>query len=485
MNHVCKRLFTGLLALLLGCGDGVPPSSSESEQDAIPAIAGTSTTPAAATTAAPDAPAAHVIVRTENLPPAVPSSDEDWPQFRGMLRDGVARATGLANAWPEAGPKELWQIELGQGYSSPAVVGHRLFLHDYDEGRKVWMVRCHRLDDGEELWRYEVAKRIRPNHAITRTAPATDGGLLFAIDPKCELHCLDARDGSLIWKKFLPIAYDSQIPPWYNGQCPLLDGDRLIIAPGGRVLMTALEKTTGEPIWETPNTAGHLMSHGSIMPLEIDGVRQYAYLTLKGAVGVAAADGRLLWEFPWQFNTAVSTTPLPLGDGRLLLTSGYHARTVICQISRTGDVWKAEEAFSLPPPTRGWNSEVQTPIVHRGYVFGVGKKKRGLWTCLSLEGEELWDSSRQAAFGMGGFVLADGKFFVLEGRTGTLRMLDAAADEYRELAMTQVLEGPDVWAPPVVSRGKLLIRDLHKLVCLDVGDSSETETALAAGEPPK
>ncbi|MBX3434630.1 MAG: PQQ-like beta-propeller repeat protein [Pirellulales bacterium] len=453
---------------LAGCGERVAQLPRESSQPATADSAPASALPQAAPIGEGSAPVAHVVARTANLPGPTGLTPEDWPQYRGAARDGVSQATALADSWPERGPRVLWHVPVGQGYSSPAVVAGNVYFNDYDEARNVWMVRRLGLDDGAEAWRYEVPKRIRPNHAITRTAPATDGGFVFAIDPKCELHCLDARDGSLIWKRFFPAAYDSQIPPWYNGQCPLLDGERLIVAPGGRVLMTALDKGSGEPVWETPNPDGHQMSHGSIMPLEIDGVRQYAYLTLKGLVGVDAGDGRLLWEFPWQFNTAVPTTPLPLGAGKLLLTSGYHARTVVCQVRRGADGWSAEEVVSLPPPTGGWNSEVHTPILHRGFVFGVGKKQRGLWTCLDLQGKELWTSRGKAAFGMGGYLLADGKFFVLEDRTGLVRMLDAGSDEYRELARAQVLEGPDVWAPPVISHGKLLIRDLKKLVCLDI-----------------
>lgn len=496
MNRALMLLLIGLLVLPIGCQD---PAAAPQQSQQQPAAAAPASADDAATTA-PEAAdksvdagldgeaetAAHVVVRTDNLPEPVALTAEDWPQFRGANRDGISQAAGLADQWPADGPAVAWEVTgLGEGYSSPAVVGDRVFLNDYDEERNVWMVRCLDLNTGESAWpqNYEVEKRIRPNHAITRSVPATDGGYVFAIDPKCELHCLDARDGSLIWKTFLPAAYDTQIPPWYNGQCPLLEDDRLVIATGGNALLVALDKATGEAIWETPNPDGYQLSHASIMPMEVEGVRQYAYLTLKGAVGVSADDGSLLWEFPWQFNTAVPTTPLPLGDGKLLLTSGYHARTVVCQVSRDGDAWKAEEVVALPPPTQGWNSEVHTPIVYRGFVFGVGKKQRGLWTCLSPAAEELWSSGRKAAFGMGGYVLADGKFFVLEDRTGVVRMLDATADEYRELGQVKVLEGPDVWAPPVVSRGKLLVRDLHKLVCLDIAAEGDAGPVAAANVP--
>ena len=135
---------------------------------------------------------------------------------------------------------------------------------------------------------------------------------------------------------------------------------------------------------------------------------------------------------------------------------------------------------AAPPPTEGWNSEVHTPILHQNHIYGIGKKQRGLWTCLDLEGNEVWTSKGQASFGMGGYLLADGMFFVLEGKTGILRVLDANADHYEELASFQLLEGPDVWAPPVISQGRLLIRDLGKLICLDIADESAPVAETAA-----
>lgn len=424
--------------------------------------------------------------KPNELPQPVLLTTEDWPQYRGTHRDGISTATGLAHKLPAAGPRIVWQTTVGQGYSAPSVVASNVYLDDYDEQQDEWMVRCLSLANGEEHWRYKVKKNIRPNHGITRSAPATDGGFVISIDPKCEVHCLDARNGELLWKKFLPKDYGTQIPPWYNGQCPLIDGDRVIIATGGRALMAALKKETGETLWETENKDEFLLSHASIMPVDLDGVKQYAYTTLKGTVGVDAQTGKQLWYFPWKFSTAVCSMPLPLGDGKFLLTAGYHAQTVVCQVTHNGNEWTAKEVLSLPPPTAGWNSEVQTPIFYNDRIYGIGKKQRGLWTCLDQQGKELWTSERHAAFELGGYVLADGIFFVVEGTTGTVRMLDANADHYEELGSFQLLSGPDAWAPPVISHGRLLVRDMGKLICVDISAdaSREATPATAAVTPP-
>jgi outer membrane protein assembly factor BamB len=115
-----------------------------------------------------------------------------------------------------------------------------------------------------------------------------------------------------------------------------------------------------------------------------------------------------------------------------------------------------------------WNSEVHTPIIHKNHMFAVGKKRRGLFTCLNMDGKEVWTSDGQASFELGSFLLADGMFFVLEGKTGMLRLIEAGTAGYREMAKAQVLTGPDVWGPMALSDGKLVLRDLTKMVCLDV-----------------
>ncbi len=113
-----------------------------------------------------------------------------------------------------------------------------------------------------------------------------------------------------------------------------------------------------------------------------------------------------------------------------------------------------------------------TPILYRNHMFAVGKKRRGLFTCMDLDGREVWTSQGKASFGLGGFILADGMFFILEGKTGVLRLIDANAPEYTQLDSAQVLSGHDVWAPLSLANGKLVVRDLTKMVCLDVADSS-------------
>ncbi|NIM02409.1 MAG: PQQ-binding-like beta-propeller repeat protein [Acidobacteria bacterium] len=397
-----------------------------------------------------------LLVPTAGLP-------ADWPQFRGPQRDGTSSETGLLRSWPDGGPEVLWSTPVGQGYSSAAIHDGRVYFNDYDESTFEFLVRALNLEDGKELWRFKEKRRIRPNHGITRAVPATDGKVVIALDPKAVLHALDAETGKEIWRKNFVQDYESKIPPWYNGQNPLIEDDKVVVAPAGpEALVVALDKATGEELWRTPNPEGWLLSHASLMPAKLGGVDQYLFSVLQGTVGVSAADGKLLWHFPFKFNVSVSPSPLAIDSERVYVTAAYDSGGAMFRVKRDGDDFSTEEIFVHAADE--WNSEVQTPILFEDHMFAVGKKRRGLFTCLDLDGKQVWNSDGHAYFGLGSFILADGMFFILEGKTGMLRLLEANTKEYKQLASAQLLEGHDVWGPPALSDGILVIRDFGKMI---------------------
>jgi outer membrane protein assembly factor BamB len=401
------------------------------------------------------------------LVPVVHTGAADWPQFRGPNRDGVSSEVGLLRAWPEGGPAIVWETAVGPGYAAAAIHSGKVYFNDYDPATSEYLVRCLTLDEGKELWRFKEKRRIRPNHLITRTVPATDGTYVFSFDPKAILHALDAETGKELWRKELVKEYGTRIPPWYNGQCPLIEKNRVLIAPVGKsALVVALDKATGKELWRTPNPEGWLLSHASLMPAKLAGVAQYLFSVLQGTVGVAAADGKLLWHFPFKFNLSVSPSPLAIGTDRVYVTGPYDAGGAMFRVKRTGDALTTEDVFRHAP--NEWNSEVQTPILFQDHMFAVGKKRRGLFTCVDPDGKQVWTSDGHASFELGSFILADGMFLILEGKTGMLRLLEASTKGYKELAHAQILSGHDVWGPLALSDGKLVIRDFGKMICIDM-----------------
>lgn len=401
-------------------------------------------------------------------------SGADWPQFRGPNRDNISTEKGLMRQWPSSGPKVLWETSVAQGYAGAAIKDGLVYVNDYDEQKKEHTVRCLSLADGSEVWDWSYKVNIRANHGITRTVPAVGSTLVFSLDPKCRFHALNAKTGELVWQKNLVQEYKTVIPQWYAGQNPLLEGDMVLVATGGDALVVAFDQATGKEVWKTPNPDNDRMSHASLMPATIGGVKQYLYLTMNKVVGISAADGKLLWKSPFTARMAASPSPVSVGNGKVFVTSGYEAGSVMYQVQKNAGGFAAAPLFELK--STQFNSEVHTPVLYKDHLFAVSSKKRGQFTCLDLNGKIVWqspvvsgDPGSTRTFELGGFILADGMFFVLEGETGTLRLIEASTAGYKELASSQILEGHDVWGPPALSNGKLIIRDMAKMVCIQVG----------------
>lgn len=401
------------------------------------------------------------------------ASGSDWPQWRGPNRDNISTETGLLRSWPEGGPKVVWRTPVAEGYAGAAIKNGRLYLNDYDVAKKEHRVRCISLADGKDIWEWRSPVDIRPNHGITRTVPAVSEKFVFSLDPKCRLHVLDALTGKLVWQKNLVQDYKATIPGWYAGQNPLLDGDRVILATGGDALVVAFDQATGKEVWRTPNPTGEVMSHSSVMPATIGGVKQFLYLTMARFVGVAASDGQLLWSTPFSGKMALAPSPLNIGDGRIFVTSGYDVGSVMFQVSKAAAGFAIKRIYELT--STQFNSEVHTPVLFQNHLFAVGSKTRGRFMSVSLDGKVVWQSpvpsgNRDEArtFGLGGFIVADGMIFALDGSTGMLRLIEANTTGYKELANAHILAGEDVWGPPALSDGKLVIRDMSQMVCLQV-----------------
>jgi outer membrane protein assembly factor BamB len=405
---------------------------------------------------------------------AISTFGGDWPQFRGPDRTDISSETGLYRTWPAGGPKVLWKTPVCEGYAGAAIKDGRVYVIDYNSEKKENLIRCLSLADGKDLWQWSYAVEIRPNHGITRTVPAVGKNLVFCLDPKCRFHALDAKTGKLVWQKNLIQEYKATIPGWYAGQNPLLDGDRVILATGGDALAIAFDQATGKEIWRTPNPGKELMSHSSLMPATIGGVKQYLYLTMKNLMGIAAADGQQLWSVPFTAKMVAVPSPVFIGDGRIFVTSGYEAGSAMYQVEKGPSGFAAKKLYSLTSVQ--FSAETHTPILFQNHLFAISSKSKGRFTCLGLDGNVVWQSpvvsgnaDASRTFGLGGFLMADGMFYILDGNSGMLRLVEANTKEYKELASAQILSNEDVWGPLALSDGKLIIRDMSQMVCLQVG----------------
>lgn len=391
------------------------------------------------------------------------STSGSWPCFRGDGRDAIAQeASGLARSWPAGGPPKLWSVKmLGPGHAGAAIRNGRVYVLDYDIRQRADVLRCLSLADGSEIWRHSYPVLIKDNHGISRTVPAVTDQYVVALGPMGHVTCVRTDNGERVWQIDLCAQYNTKIPSWYAGQCPLVDGNRAIIAPGGKALMIAVDLASGQVAWQTPNPNGWQMTHASIIPAQVGGRTIYTYPASGGVIGVSPSDGTLLWQYPdWTVRTANVPSPVPVGDGRLLITGGYGAGSMLLDVSGESP----REVWRIPQATFG--SHQHTPIFYQNHLFGVSMDEQ--LVCLDLQGKRVWSSGHTKRFGIGPYIIADGMIYVLAD-DGTLVLAEASTSGYRELARAKVLPGPDAWAPIALAGTRLVLRDRDTMVCLDVG----------------
>lgn len=190
----------------------------------------------------------------------------------------------------------------------------------------------------------------------------------------------------------------------------------------------------------------------------------YVYCANNGVAGVSATNGALLWESSaWKISLATVPSPVPLSDGRIFLSGGYNAGSLMLQLKRDQGRWQAQTLFKLDPEVFG--ATQHTPIVFQDHIYGV--RPDGRFVCLDLKGKPVWTSDNNQQFGLGSFLLADGVIFAMND-SGLLRLIGATPERFNLLGQTQVLKGHESWGPMALADGRLLARDLTRLVCLDV-----------------
>jgi outer membrane protein assembly factor BamB len=400
-----------------------------------------------------------------------------WPRFRGPRADNRSRETmPLADRWDGDRPRILWEIDVGEGHAGAAIHRGRVYMLDYDEDARRDALRCLSLDDGREIWRREYDVEIRRNHGMSRTVPAVTDRHVVTLGPMGHAMGVDAESGALRWSLDLTREVGAEIPMWYTGQCPLIDGDEAVLAPAGPdALLVGVDLETGAIRWRTPNPHGLAMSHASIVPAVFDGERMFVYAALGGMVGVGADGarrGEILWFAPQWDRSVIAPSPIVFEDGRIFATAGYGGGSIVLRVRREDGVFRVETLDTLRA-SEGLASEQQTPILHDGHLFGIlpndAGPLRNQFVCVHPDDPRtfVWASGREHRFGLGPYLYADGKLYVLRD-DGVLFMLRATSAGYEELGRRRLLDGHDAWGPMALAGGLLVLRDDTRMLCVDL-----------------
>lgn len=410
------------------------------------------------------------------------SSAANWPQWRGPGRDGISKETGLLQEWPTDGPKLLWQkTELGDGYSTPSVVGNRIFLVN-NKGLEDEFVQALSVKDGHQLWQTRIGKVGKPNqkppYPSARSTPTVDGKVLYALGSDGDLVCIEIAKGNIIWQKNLQTDFGGVSGVWAYAESPLVDGNSVVVTPGGKdATLIALNKKTGEVVQKYPVPEGDPAGYSSIVIVNAAGVKQYVQFTGKGLVGVDAKTGKFLWRYDHTAQGSPANISTPVVDGDLIYTGTHYSGGGTVKITGGPDSMKAEEVYFQP------KGKLPTAIggaIRLGdYMYGTGRE---LTMCVNFKtGEAKWTKER--AVSPASVLFADGRLYLHGETNGDVALIEASPEAYKEVGHFTPPGVPDnrvgkAWSYPVVADGRLYIHDWGTLWCYDVKAAGTRRAAV-------
>lgn len=390
----------------------------------------------------------------------------DWPQWRGPERTGVSRETGLLKEWPADGPALRWKAEkIGTGYSSPAIVGGKVYLQTTTAGEEYALV----LDEktGKQVWRTAIGKvgpNKGPQYPGTRATPTVVKSAaverIYCLASDGEVTCLDGA-GKSIWHRNLVKDFGGVVGNWAYSESLLVDGDLVICTPGGtKAGLAALNRNTGETVWQSELPGGDIADYASIMPLEAAGTKQYVQFLRGGLVGVDAKTGKFLWRYKASIDFGANILT-PVIDGSKVFTSGSRTGGGLIDIVPGPMGPTPKEIFfekSLAPSIGG-------AVLVDGHLYGSAGTT--VFCAEFATGKTKW---REPSVGAASVCVADGMLYARGYNSGDIALIELNPAKYTEKGRFKQADRSKTagWQHPVVANGGLYIVDQNVLLCYEV-----------------
>ncbi len=384
----------------------------------------------------------------------------DWPRFLGPHGNSISSETGINSDWSTQPPKALWRVSMtDEGFSGPAIVGHRVYLHDHQGEEDV--IRALDIETGKEQWHFSYEEPGNENDGFTRATPTIEDGYLYTISRTGVVHCLKAQDGSKVWRADVMQDHGGEPPKWGASNSAFIDGEQLItIGAGENSHVVALDKKTGKELWAGGGT--DVAGYATPVVATLNGTRQYLIFTGKSIIGVNATDGKLHWRHPWKTRLDSNAgAPVVLDNQHVWIASGYRRGCALLKI----DGGQVTEVWTDKRTSPNWSSAVLID----GYLYVTTMP--GYLVCVEARtGKEAWRSKGTArGFEHGGLCAIDGTLIVIEGNTGNVVQVAISPEAYQELGRISPFgKSSRCWVAPVVAQKRLFVRSPEELVCLDI-----------------
>ncbi len=400
---------------------------------------------------------------------------KDWPQWRGPDRTGLSAEKGIIKSWEGSAPKLLWNVKgSGSGFSSVSIVDGILYTSGNFEGGQG--VSAFSIKDGKLLWQTPVTDFV-PKHGYqgARSAPTVDGDKLYITTSNGVIACLSTK-GKIVWSKDFKKEWKGKMMSgWGFSESPLVDGDRVVCTPGGNdAFMVSLDKKTGTTKWKTKIESEDLgkkgkdgAGYGSIVISNGGGVKQYVQMTGRGVIGVRTKDGRLIWNYNKVANSTANI-PTPVVDGdHVFCSTGYGTGSALLKLVKKGSTVVAEEVYFLKPKTL--QNHHGGLLLIDGHIYGAHKHNGGDPICVEMKsGEVKWGPEKGVGHGSACVTFVDGHL-IYRYQSGHVALVKATPKGYElKGSFMPAHQEAESWAHPVVSDGKLYLREQDHIMCYEL-----------------
>ena len=395
--------------------------------------------------------------------PKITKGVDDWSNWRGNKFEGKSITTGIKKDW-SSGLNKLWQIDFlcqdraTATWSTPVVQGNRLVVPGRDE--KHDLVFCLNSNNGQLIWMGSYEAESETSHGPgSRATPFIDSSFVYTYGRSGDIACWQLKDGKLIWKKNVKDEGGEE-PDWGLSGTPLVFENMVIVQGGGKALIVAYDKITGEKIWKSMEGPP---GYSAIIPIEINTNKMILVYHGMGLSCLNPKNGKELWQVSWKTDYGVNATTPIINNDIIFHTSGYGmgAQAIKFDLNGYKVLWKNNKMAA----------HHSDPILTDGYIYGYSgqsTRNKGAFKCIELSsGKEIWSTDE---IGQGTCSYVDGHLVCLDLK-GNLYLVKPDPVSFQKVGeIENAIEGVKslAWTSPVIANGKLYLRYMQQLICYDL-----------------
>lgn len=408
-------------------------------------------------------------------------NSQDWPDWRGVNRDGVWTETGIVEKFDSKSLVAKWSVPVGSGYSGPTVSNGKVYLADLiKEPLQTEGVLCFDEKTGKKIWefRYPCEYMGVGYPAGPRASVVINNGKAYSLGTMGDLYCFDAANGAVIWQKDLNIEYEIRMPTWGISATPLVTGNKIILQISGsnNACVIALDKNTGKEIWRNLED---IAAYSAPVIIEKNGKKVVVVWTEDSLAGLNPETGEIYWRFPWKTGSGMSIATPVLYNNHIFVSAFYSGSLLV----KLGDnytsatkVW--QRSGESERKTDALHCVMNTPVIIDDFIYGVDSY--GELRCLEFAtGDRVWEdltAVKKDRWANIHFVQNSNKTWMFNEQ-GELIISELSPAGFKEISRTKIIEPTKeqlprgvTWSHPAFANKHVFIRNDRELVCIDLSE---------------